>query len=239
MASKSAARRLGGPWAMVVCLLALIVCDLAQVALRLATYPSVVRWPGAGGYVAEAVAPLAAYALIVAASPLVVRRAPTLRVALWVGAVAGAVGGVLEIVDISFESLLLEPQAVVTVFTGAAMVALFLLFAAAGFIGARRARAFGSGVAAAVWSAMVAIIIAVTFGFLLMSLALPQLAREMIADPDYARSGWADPTAFAIANTFDSAFIHLLEAPIIAAVLGSAGAGIGLLTVRRRTFTPP
>jgi hypothetical protein len=80
---------------------------------------------------------------------------------------------------------------------------------------------------------MIAILIAVSLGFLLMSVALPQLARAMIGDPDYLRSGWADPAAFAIANTLDNGFTHLIEAPIIAAILGSLGTALGLLTRQR------
>jgi hypothetical protein len=114
------------------------------------------------------------------------------------------------------------------------MLLLFLLFGIAGFAGCRRARAFWPGVAAAIWGAMVAILIAVTFGFLLINIALPQLARDEIGDPDYARSGWTDPRAFAIASTFDNGFTHMTEAPIIAAVLGSLGSGVGVFSMRRR-----
>jgi hypothetical protein len=59
------------------------------------------------------------------------------------------------------------------------------------------------------------------------------LAHGEISDPDYLRSGWTDVRAFAIANTFDAGFTHLVEAPVIAAVLGALGGGIALLTMRR------
>lgn len=234
MARGSAAPRTRWLSAALGSLAALVACDLAQVAARVATYPSLLRWPGAGGYIAEPVASLAGYALVIVTLALVVRRVPALGNALWVGTVVGATGGLLEIVDISIESLLSLPQQTVSVVTFAAMVTLFMIFGVAGFVGASRARSFWMGVAAAIWSAMVAIMIAVTFGFLLINVALPQLARGMLGDPDYARSGWADPAAFAIANTFDNGLIHLLEAPIIATVLGSVGAGAALRMGWRR-----
>jgi hypothetical protein len=137
-------------------------------------------------------------------------------------------------VNVTLESLLSLPQAVVTVTTGIAMLSLFLSFGVAGFLGGRRAGSFGLGLGAAVWSAVVAILLAVTFGFVLINVALPTLAQNEIGDPDYARSGWTDMRAFAIANTFDAGFTHLVEAPIIAAVLGAAGSGLAGLGARRR-----
>jgi hypothetical protein len=63
--------------------------------------------------------------------------------------------------------------------------------------------------------------------------ALPTLAHGEIGDPDYVRSGWTDVRAFAIANTFDAGFTHLVEAPVIAATLGALGSGLGRLMAPR------
>lgn len=234
MSSHSAPRRVDWRWRLTwASLLALIVFDMGQVALRVAAYSSLLRWPGAPLYVAEPLVGLAGYALIISALPFARPRLPGVADALRVGALAGLLGGALEVLDIAAESLLALPQVVVSVATGAAMLALFLLFALTGFAGAWRAQRWAPGVIAAIWCAMVAILIAVTFGFLLMHVALPQLARGMASDPDYLRSGWTDTTAFAIANTFDNGFTHMVEAPIIAAILGALGAAVAMLTTRR------
>src|SRR5260370_35820714 len=94
-------------------------------------------------------------------------------------------------VNVTLESLLSLPQAVVTVTTGTAMLGLFLSFGVAGFLGGRRAGSFGLGLGAAGWSAVVAILLAVTFGFVLINVSLPKFAHDAIGDPDYARSSWA------------------------------------------------
>src|SRR5260370_36345984 len=137
-------------------------------------------------------------------------------------------------VNVTLESLLSLPQAVGTVHIGIAMLGLFLSFGVAGFRGGRRGGSFGPGLGAAGWRGVVAILLAVTFGFVLINVALPKLAHDEIGDPDYARSGWTDVRAFAVANTFDAGFTHLVEAPIIAAVLGAAGSGLTRLGARRR-----
>jgi hypothetical protein len=215
-------------------LLALIGADLALVALRAATYPAFFTMPGALGYLAPLLVALALYAAAITALPRLTGRAPAAASVLRVGTVAGVIGGALDVANITLESVVALPQAVVSVTTLAAMLGLFLAFGAAGFVGGRAAGAFWPGVGAAVWSAVVAILIAITFGFVLATLALPKLAHDMQNDPDYRRSGWTDTRAFAIANTFDAGYTHLLEGPIIALVLGAAGSGLAQIGARRR-----
>lgn len=214
-------------------LLAVIGFDLALLAVGAGRYPAYFAMPGALVYLAQPVIALVIYAVWVLALPLVASRIPRSSVALRVGTIVGLIGGAIEIVSTALESIFTLPQRVVSVTTGAAMLSLFLLFAVAGFIGSRRTRSFWLGVGAAIWSAIIAILIVVTFGFLLLTTSLPQLAHDEIGDPDYLRSGWTDVRAFAIANTFDNGFTHLVEAPEIAAALGVAGSGIGRLKARR------
>jgi hypothetical protein len=198
-----------------------------------ATYPAFFSMPGALGYLIEPVVPLAIYAAVIVALPFIANRLPGAAVALRVGAIAGLIGGAVEVVSTALESLFALPQPVVSVVTGAAMLSLFLLFGVAGYIGARRARSFWPGLASAIWCAMCAILIVVTFGFFISVTSLPTLAHGEISDPDYLRSGWTDVRAFAIANTFDAGFTHLVEAPVIAAVLGALGGAAARLTMRR------
>jgi hypothetical protein len=44
---------------------------------------------------------------------------------------------------------------------------------------------------------------------------------------EFRRSGWADPGAFQVANTLDSAFSHLLLAPVAAGIVGALGSILG------------
>ena len=105
----------------------------------------------------------------------------------------------------------------------------FALWGGAGYQAARRTASLPMGIMAAVWAAMLTVLLTVTFGLALGFLALPHLTAMMIGDPDFARSGWLDARAFAIANQFDSAFSHLLGALIIGTAVGALGAGAALL----------
>jgi len=218
-------------------LLVVIGCDLGLLFVGAAHYPPFFSMPGALGYLAEPVIALAIYTGAVLALPPIASRIPHSSVALCVGTTVGLIAGAIEVMSTALESLVMLPQYVVSVTTGAAMLSLFLLFGVAGFVSSRRTHSFWLGMGTAIWSAIVAILIVVTFGFLLVTTSLPQLARDEIGDPDYLRSAWTDVRAFAIANTFDSGFTHLVESPVIAAMLGAAGSGvgrIGRLRARRR-----
>jgi hypothetical protein len=214
-------------------LLVLIACDVALLALRVATYPAFFAMPGALGYLLEPVVPLASYAAVVFALPFAAARLPGASVALRVGGVIGLLGGCVEVASTALESLVSLPQHAVAIVTGSAMFGLFLLFGVAGYIGAQCVRGFWPGLLSAIWSAMCAILLVLTFGFVLAMTSLPTLAQDGIGDPDYARSGWTDARAFAIANTFDAGFTHLAEAPVIAAVLGALGASMTRFTMWR------
>jgi hypothetical protein len=207
--------------------------NAALVLLRVATYPTFLRWYGAAGYEAEALIGLAIYAVALAPLFYLVPRFKPLPVALAIGSAVGLVGGTFDIASQVIENQLFLPQSIVSIASLISMLTLFLAFAIAGYLGARRLAAFWPGVFAAIWSAVMAIAIAVTFGYLLLNIALPTLARDEMGDPDYIRSGWRDPQAFAIANTFDAGLTHLIEGPIIAVVLGSVGAGVGVVLDRR------
>lgn len=215
-------------------LLLLIGCELALLAVRAVRYPAFFSMPGALGYLLEPVVALAIYAAVVALLPLIIARVPAAQSAMPIGIILGGIGGLIEVASTALESLLVLPQHVVSITTGIAMLSLFLIFGIAGFIGARRTRSILLGVGTGIGTAMLAILIVVVFGFLLVNITLPALAHGELRDPDYLRSGWTDVRAFAIANTYDAAFTHLVEAPVIAAVLGAVGSGIGRAGVRPR-----
>jgi hypothetical protein len=215
-------------------LLAAILLDLALIGLRALRYPLLFAMHGSLVYVLEPVVLLLVYAAVVVGLTAATARSPGWLTALRTGTLLGLIGGAIEVANITSESALDLPQRVVSITTLSFMLSLFLLWAVAGFLGARRTGSFGLGVLAAVCAAMVTILAAVTFGFLLVNIALPQLAHDEIHDPDFLRSQWSDVVAFAIANTFDAGFAHLLEGPIIAAILGALGSAVGRISQTRR-----
>ncbi len=86
----------------------------------------------------------------------------------------------------------------------------------------------------AVCSAMVTMVVGVTFGFVLTLAAPSRLERILATDPDFVRSGWTDVKAFVLANAFDNGFTHLLGALVVGSVMGLIGSMVGVRAPRAR-----
>jgi len=135
--------------------------------------------------------------------------------------VFGVVTGVLAIVNIGIENS--DVAAVhIPAFPIGFMVTVFLLWGVAGVRTVGSGNSIRAGIAGAVLSAGICMLVAVAGGFLELLIAPPDPAG-VSTWAEYRRSGWTDPRAFGVANTLDSGFTHLVIAPIVAAVFGGIG----------------
>lgn len=210
-----------------------IVLSLVLIGLHVALYSAMLTMPDGWSFVLAPVVLLAVYAAIVLALPTIARVAGSTD-ALWLGTRAGLVVAVVEMFSISLESLVAMPQTATAIITGLLMLTTFTLWGVTGFLGGYRSRSVWRGALAAVWCSMVTMTLAVTFGYALLIVAWPRLTTFMATDPDFLRSHWSDLHAFAIANTLSNGAVHLLEAPIIALVVGGIGASVGRLVAQGR-----
>lgn len=211
--------------AVVLALLALIVLSLGMIVVAVARYPALFLQPGAHFLVAEPVFALVAYTVAIlcfarARGPLWNRILPT---ALTFGLFSAAV----EIVNIGIENGIpfsVHSPGVQIAF----MLTIFTLWGIAGGRVARSLNSIRSGVLAAISSACICMLVAVTAGFVIQFFVVPPEPAYVATWEEFRRSGWADPRAFGLANTLDSGFTHLVVAPVVAAVFG----GIASLLVR-------
>jgi hypothetical protein len=224
-------RRPGGiPFLTGLCIVTLL--DMALIIGAFFSYAPLRSEPGAWGYLWYALLPLPAYA----GALFWLRRASS---AAAVGAVPivaqlGGIGALLEIISIAVETFVPLPSGLMGVFSLGSMLALFSLWGYAGFRATRAAGLIGSGLLAAVGTAMVGVLTAVAFGMALGLTARPRLATWLAGSAEYTRSGWTDLRAFAVANQLDSASSHLVLAPIVAALCGSLGLGLARLLSARQ-----
>jgi hypothetical protein len=208
-------------------LLAAVALDLVVIGGRVALYAQLLAQSGAVTYVLEPVIMLAVYGGIVVwatASPTA-RHATALRIGLAVGLITGA----LWIIDLALETFADLSGGASLLASASLLLGGFALWGVGGLLAAWRTGSASLAVLAAIWSAMICVLLTVTFGWLLTYAALPRLASILINDPDFLRSGWHDLRAFAIANSFDAGFSHLLGGLIIGAIVGAIGGWIGLL----------
>ena len=110
----------------------------------------------------------------------------------------------------------------------------FILIIASAVRGFRQTGKFTSGLAAAVWCVLVALLIWFCVEFVAYYIfASTPSGMAFIQDEmqlDFTRSGATDYQAFVISDFYGAGFFHLLLGLIIALILGSIGAGIGRLS---------
>ncbi len=207
--------------------LALIALDAGLVVARVLLYEPLFAQPGAFVFVLEPLVLLFLYAGIV----LAVARArgffPDRLQALRVGTVTGLVTGAIWVANLGLETFtdLSSPMGILS--TAPFLLGAFVLWGIAAARMGWMTDTLASGVLVAVWGAMLCVLLTIAFGLVLTYSSIDRLEQILATDPDYLRSRWSDIQAFAIANSFDSAFSHLLVAPIVACVVGAAGGLIG------------
>lgn len=205
------------------------VAGLGLVALLTNLHPSILAGPSNGWQY-----PVRPMVLIVAYVGLGIwqlRSAEPSQVNILIGATRiGLVAAAIEVLSIGLETFLQVPHAFTTVYTGMLILIGFAVWTYSGYRAAEQTRSIIRGILASVWTALVGILIGVTFGMAVTYLFLPFLTPPLATDPDFLRSEWKDLTGFAIVNTLDNAFAHLVMAPMIAVVVGSVG---GFAALRR------
>ncbi len=207
--------------------LCFVALNLALVVARVLLYTPLLAQRNATFFVLEPVVLLLIYAAIALA--MTAKRGERWHTVLRTGTIIGLITGAMWIINLSLETFSRFSGILAT---APFLLGAFVLWGVAGGIGAWRTGAALSGIAVAIMAAMICVLITVAYGFLLTYTSLPRLERDLASSPDFLRSGWDDLRAFAIANTFDSGFSHLLGALIISAIFGAIGSSVGLLLNR-------
>jgi len=203
-----------------VVLFSLIALNAGMAAFAIARYPALFEQRSAVVYVLELIGILLVYAVL---TVYVVRvRGGSWNTILTNATVFGVITGALESINIG-----LENAAPVAVHGPAVSIGFMaIVFSLWGIGGARTVRSGNSiraGIAAAILSAGICMLIAVAAGFLIEFFVAPPDPAIVSMWAEYRRSGWTDAHAFGLANTLDSAFTHLIIAPIVAMVFGGVG----------------
>lgn len=218
--------------AIAIALLAFNAASLWAIYWGVRQYPPFWAQRGAWTYVCEPVAALIVYSgLVVWLSE---RRGAWWDAILRTAAAFGVAAAGVDFVGLIIEDGLLfhvrGPGAQI-----AMMLTLFTLWGVAGWRGARLLGSVRAGLVAAVCSAGVCMIIAVTVALVMQLFFVRPSLAEVATWGEFKRSGWTNPRAFAIANTLDSGFTHFVVAPVVACVTGGIGALLGRYAAVRGT----
>jgi hypothetical protein len=196
--------------------LTLVAACASLAAIAIARYTAFLRQPQSWLFMAELAGILLLYAVAaLTLAPLCLgARGPICRF----GFVFGLITGSAEILNLVLENCL--PSLARGAFSIAYMLVIFSLWGVAGAFATRRSKSIRVGTAIAATSAALCMLIATAAGFMIELFIRPPDISMVAVWPEFARSGWTDARAFALANTLDSGFTHLLFAPIVAVIFG-------------------
>jgi hypothetical protein len=213
---------------LLVASLVLVAASLLEAVAALASYPGFFLQPAAWGFVLRFGCAYVAYGVLIA---VLAARAYHLAGILRLAAIWGTAAAALEIANISIEHgwpFAAHGPALQIAF----MLASFLLWGCAGGHAGHRTGLVRAGVLGGVCSAAFSSLLSVPAGLCIELFASPPAPEYVAQWGEFKRSGWTDAHAFGIANALDSAFTHLLLAPVIAAIFALGGA---LLATRIRS----
>ena len=203
--------------------LAAIVLNVALIAVRVSSYRQLLVMPGSVPFIAKPLIVLAVYLAVVMWMTSV---SGDRVVALSIGTSLGLVTAAVQIIHLLIESFVPTKELVTGITALVFMIGTFLLWAVAGFVTGRRGASVGAAATAGSWAAIVCMLILVAIGLALTFVPVPS-ASYVSTWSEFRESGWADATAFGIANTFDSGYSHLLVGPIVGAITGALGGMMG------------
>jgi hypothetical protein len=203
-----------------VALFALISLNAGMAAFAIARYPALFEQHSAFVYVLELYGILLLYAVLT--MYLVRVRGGTWNTILTNATIFGVLSGTLELMNIGLENAAPAATHKPVVSIGF-MAVVFLLWGIGGARTVGSGHSIRAGMATAILSAGICMLLAVTAGFIVEFFIAPPDPAAVSMWPEYRRSGWTDAHAFGLANTLDSAFTHLIIGPIVAVVFGGIG----------------
>lgn len=199
-----------------------VALNLCLIVVRLSLYRPLLAMPGALRFIVEPVIGLVGCGLFTLAATS--GKSVKLQEALWTATTWGIIGGALLVVHMVLESFgqhIGENSWITLAF----MSITFLLWGVAGFVAARNTASAALGLLGGCWSAVVSVIVAVSFGFVLMFFDVPSL--DYVGTwAEFKQSGWSDVHAFAIANSLEAGFTHLLAGLVLGSIFGAIGGGM-------------
>jgi hypothetical protein len=199
-----------------------VAVNLCLIAVRVSLYRPLLAMPGALRFIFEPAIGLVGCGLFI--HVVTSGNSPKLLDALRPATAWGLIGGALLVVHMALENFgrrIGENGLITLAFT----VITFLLWGVAGFVAVRKTASTVLGLWGGCWSAVVSVLMAVSFGFVLMFFDVPSL--DYVATwAEFKQSGWSDVHAFAIANSLDAGFTHLLAGLVLGYIFGAIGGGM-------------
>ena len=145
----------------------------------------------------------------------------------------GLLIGFLFIVNISIEEFIdwqTKTSTLVSTFT--MMFLIFITFSILSAIKTIKTQDILQGIRSSFLSAILGTLIALCFGFFIDFAFSNRMVQTLTNYPGF--NNFDDPRAFTFYNSFDNASSHVIVAPIISVIMGSAGGAVALMILKHK-----
>ena len=146
----------------------------------------------------------------------------------------GLLAGTIWIFNMTFIHFIHFTGAWNTIVTYVFMILVLLVFGYAAYRFMARSVHFFASLLSAIWASMLSILILFIYSWIVTFLFMPRIEKNLIEDPDYLISGMINISDYTVHHNIESAGIHLLEAPVLALIMGLIG--IFIYRVRKRVI---
>jgi hypothetical protein len=148
------------------------------------------------------------------------------------GTTFGFLAGIIWIAHMTVDHFTTLSQTTDASLTVVSMIFVLSVYGYAAFRFMQKTGQVIASLLSAVWSAMLSILILFVFSWIITFLFMPWIEQNFLEDPDYLISGMINISDYTIHHNIESAGIHLLEAPVLAFLVGLVG--IFLFRVRQK-----
>jgi hypothetical protein len=148
------------------------------------------------------------------------------------GTKMGLVTGVVWILHMTILHFIHFPVIWGTIFTWIFMILVLFIFGYTAYRYMARSNHLFASLLSTLWTAMFSILLLFLYSWIVTFLFMPWIEKILIGDPDYLISGMINISDYTIHHNIESAGIHLLEAPVLALIVGLIG--IFICRVRKK-----
>jgi hypothetical protein len=139
------------------------------------------------------------------------------------GTSIGMIAGIIWMIHMTIDHFLRLNESGSTLVTIAAMILVLLVYGYSAYKVMIRTNHIFAALLSSLWSAMFSILILFVYSWLITFLFMPWIEQNLLGDPDYLISGMINISDYTIHHNIESAGIHLLEAPVLALIVGLIG----------------
>jgi len=135
----------------------------------------------------------------------------------------GLIAGIIWIIHTTIDHFLRFSQTAGTIMTMISMILVLFVYGYSAYRFMMRRNHILASALSSLWASMFSILLLFVYSWIITFLFMPWIEKNLLTDPDYLISGMINISDYTMHHNIESAGIHLLEAPVLAMIVGFLG----------------